>query len=107
MAHFVHLHNHTGYSLLDGAARIPDLVKKAKELQMPALAVTDHGVMFGAIEFYKECRRQGVKPIIGCEVYMAPESRLDRRPGVDDLRYHLILLCKNETGYRNLVKIVS
>src|SRR6056297_3995849 len=96
---FVHLHNHTGYSLLDGAARIPDLVRRARELSMPALAITDHGVMYGVVEFYKECRRQGIKPIIGCEVYMARRTRFDRKPRVDEDRYHMVLLCKDHDGY--------
>ena len=105
---FTHLHVHTGYSLLDGSARIPELVKRAKELGMDSLAITDHGVMYGAIDFYKECRKQGIKPIIGCEVYVAPNSRFDREPGSEDERYyHLILLAETNEGYSNLSKIVT
>ncbi len=104
---FVHLHVHTEYSLLDGANRIKDLVSKVKESGMKAVAITDHGVMYGAIEFYKECMKQGVKPIIGCEVYVAPRSRFDKEPGKDDRFGHMILLCKNNVGYSNLIKIVS
>ena len=104
---FVHLHVHTEYSLLDGACRIGALVKRAKALGQTALAVTDHGVMYGAVAFYKACREAGVKPIIGCEVYVAPRSRLDREHGLDNEYSHLILLCKNETGYRNLCYLVS
>ena len=81
MANFTHLHVHTGYSLLDGSAKIPDLVARAKELGFDSLAITDHGVMYGCIEFYKECKKQGIKPIIGCEVYVAPQSRFDKTSG--------------------------
>jgi DNA polymerase-3 subunit alpha len=104
---FVHLHNHSEYSLLDGACRVKGLVSQAVELGMPAVAITDHGVLYGVIDFYREAKKQGIKPIIGCEVYVAPRSRLDREARVDDNQYHLILLCKNETGYKNLVKLVS
>ena len=104
---FVHLHVHTEYSLLDGACRISKLAQRAKELGQTALAVTDHGVMYGAVAFYKACRAAGVKPIIGCEVYVAPRSRLDKEHGLDNNYSHLILLCKNETGYRNLCYLVS
>ena len=104
---FVHLHVHTEYSLLDGDCRIEPLVARAKELGQTALAVTDHGVMYGAVAFYKACCAAGIKPIIGCEVYVAPRSRFDKEHGVDSEYTHLILLCKNETGYRNLVAIVS
>lgn len=104
---FVHLHVHTEYSLLDGANRIKELPKRVKELGMDAVAITDHGVMYGAIEFYKECKKQGVKPIIGCEVYVAPRSRTQKENNIDDKYGHLILLCKNNTGYKNLIKIVS
>jgi len=104
---FVHLHVHTEYSLLDGANRIKDLVKKVKDNGMKALAITDHGVMYGAIEFYKECILQGIKPIIGSEVYVAPRSRLSKEPNIDDRYGHMILLCKDNIGYQNLIKIVS
>ncbi len=104
---FTHLHVHTAYSLLDGACRISDLVARAKELGMTSLAITDHGVMFGCVEFYKACKEQGIKPIIGCEVYVAPRSRMDKEAGLDKGYGHLILLCENDTGYRNLVKLVS
>ena len=104
---FVHLHVHTEYSLLDGANRIKDLVKKVKESGMKAVAITDHGVMYGAIEFYKECIKNGIKPIIGCEVYVAPRTRFDKEPGIDDKMGHMILLAKDNTGYQNLIKIVS
>ena len=104
---FVHLHLHTEYSLLDGACRTDRLAQRAKELGQSAVAVTDHGVMYGAVAFYKACRAAGVKPIIGCEVYVAPRSRLDREHGIDNEYSHLILLCRNETGYRNLCFLVS
>lgn len=104
---FTHLHVHTEYSLLDGAARINKLVKKAGELGMPALAITDHGVMYGVIDFYKACKKQGIKPIIGCEVYVAPGKLTEKNAGRDDKNYHLVLLAENMEGYRNLVKIVS
>ena len=104
---FVHLHVHTEYSLLDGACRIEKLAKRAKELGQTALAVTDHGVMYGAVAFYKACLKEGVKPIVGCEVYVAPRTRHDKEHGVDNNYSHLILLCKNETGYRNLCYLVS
>ncbi len=104
---FVHLHVHSEYSLLDGACRIGEMAKRAKEMGQTALAVTDHGVMYGAVAFYKACVEAGIKPIIGCEVYVAPRDRTDRDP-VEDRRYtHLILLCKNETGYHNLCELVS
>lgn len=104
---FVHLHVHTEYSLLDGANRIRDLVKKVKDLGMKACAITDHGVMYGAVEFYKECVKNDIKPIIGCEVYVAPRSRLDKEAGIDDKYGHLILLAKDNEGYKNLIKLVS
>ena len=107
MRPFVHLHNHTAYSLLDGAGRITDEVARAAELGMPALAITDHGVMYGAVEFYRACKKAGIKPIIGCEVYVAPRSRFDKESKVDAAPYHLILLVRNEQGYRNLCKLVS
>lgn len=107
MPKFVHLHIHSEFSLLDGANRIKDLPVRAKELGMDAIALTDHGVMYGAIDFYKVCKKEGIKPIIGCEVYVAPRSRFDKEPGVDNHYYHLILLAKNNQGYKNLSKLVS
>ena len=104
---FTHLHLHTEFSLLDGACRIDRLVGRAKELGFTSLAITDHGVMYGAVNFYRECAAAGIKPIIGCEVYVAPRSRSDREHGVDSQYTHLILLCKDETGYRNLSYLVS
>jgi len=104
---FVHLHNHSEYSLLDGACRIKDLVSRAVEMDMPAIAVTDHGVLYGVMDFYREARKQGIKPVIGCEVYVAQRSRFDKETRLDDNSYHLTLLCKNMTGYRNLVELVS
>jgi DNA polymerase-3 subunit alpha len=107
-AEFVHLHLHTQYSLLDGAIRLDELFEKAKEYRMPALAMTDHGTMFGVIEFYQQALKNGIKPIIGCEVYVAPGSRLDKTTkGPSEASYHLILLAKNLAGYRNLMKLVS
>ncbi|PIE98987.1 MAG: DNA polymerase III subunit alpha [Treponema sp.] len=104
---FVHLHTHTDFSILDGAAKIKKLVKKAKDLGQKALAITDHGNMFGVVDFENECITQGIKPIIGSEFYIAPESRFDKKE-VDGRRYyHLILLAKNETGYRNLMRLSS
>ncbi len=104
---FTHLHVHSEYSLLDGACRIRDLPKRARELGQTSLAITDHGVMYGAVAFYKECLKEGIHPIIGCEVYVAPRTRFDMERGEDSVRYHLILLCKNETGYKNLCYMVS
>jgi len=104
---FVHLHVHTEYSLLDGACRIKDLVSACKEKGMKAIAMTDHGVMFGAIDFYNECKAQGIKPIIGCEVYTARRTRFDKESAYDSDYGHLILLAKNNVGYKNLIKIVS
>ncbi len=105
---FTHLHVHTEYSLLDGSGKIKELVSRTKELGMDSLAITDHGVMYGVIDFYKECKAQGIKPIIGCEVYVAPNSRFDREAGAGDERYHhLVLLAENNIGYQNLIKIVS
>ena len=104
---FVHLHVHTEYSLLDGANRIKDLVKKVKDLGMKACAITDHGVMYGAVEFYKECVKNDIKPIIGVEAYVAPRSRFSKETGIDDKYGHLILLAKNNEGYQNLIKMVS
>ncbi len=107
MSKFVHLHVHSEYSLLDGANRIKDLPVRAKELGMDAIALTDHGAMYGVIDFYKECKKNGVKPIIGCEVYVAPRSRFDKEPGIDNHYAHLILLAKDKKGYQNLIKLVS
>ncbi|MBM7867354.1 DNA polymerase III subunit alpha [Heliomicrobium gestii] len=104
---FVHLHVHTEYSLLDGAARIGKLVDRAAELDMPALAITDHGVMYGVIDFYKKAKARGVKPIIGCEVYVASRTMVDRDPQKDSDQHHLVLLAKDLEGYRNLTALVS
>src|SRR5213083_2266094 len=104
---FVHLHLHTEYSLLDGSIRMKELMKKAAELKMPAVAMTDHGNLFGAIEFYQEAQRAGVKPIIGCEAYVAPGSHKDRPASRRDAAYHFTLLARDETGYRNLVKLIT
>ena len=107
MSKFVHLHVHSEYSLLDGANRIKDLPRRAKELGMDAIALTDHGVMYGVIDFYKECKKEGIKPIIGCEVYVAPRNRNDKEAGIDNKYNHLILIAKNNNGYKNLSKMVS
>ena len=107
MERFVHLHVHSEYSLLDGACRIERLVEKVKALGQPAVAITDHGVMYGAIEFYHAAKKAGVKPIIGCEVYVAPRTRFDKQHRVDSSPYHMVLLCENEEGYQNLIKLVS
>jgi len=105
---FVHLHLHTQYSLLDGANRIEDLVAKAKACQMPAMAITDHGNMFGAVEFYLKCKKAGIKPLIGCELYIAPDSRFSKdSKGISEAAYHLILLCQNLEGYKNLSYLTS
>ena len=104
---FTHLHVHTEYSLLDGAARIGELLDAAKNLGMNSLAITDHGTMYGVINFYKEAVKRGIKPIIGCEFYVAPYSCLDRDKVEDANPYHLVLLAKNNNGYRNLVKLAS
>ena len=104
---FTHLHLHTEFSLLDGACRIEQLVLRAKELGMQSLAITDHGNMYGAVDFYKACKKHGIKPIIGCEVYVAPRTRFDKEKALDKEYNHLILLCKNKIGYKNLIKLVS
>ena len=105
---FTHLHVHTEYSLLDGANKIKEYVKRIKELGMTAGAITDHGVMYGVIDFYKEAKSAGINPILGCEVYVAPNSRFDKElTGGEDRYYHLVLLAENNKGYENLVKIVS
>ena len=105
---FVHLHVHTEYSLLDGSNKITEYVARVKELGMDSAAITDHGVMYGVIDFYREAKKAGINPILGCEVYVAPGSRFDREiTGGDDRYYHLVLLAENNTGYANLMKIVS
>ena len=104
---FAHLHVHSEYSLLDGACRIGPLVERAKELGQTALAITDHGVMYGAVAFYKAAVAAGIRPIIGCEVYVAPRTRFDKQHEFDAEARHLVLLCENEEGYRNLSYLVS
>ena len=107
MKPFVHLHLHTEYSLLDGACRISELPKRVKEAGQEACAITDHGCMYGVVDFYKACKKEGIKPIIGCEVYVAPRTRFDKVFQVDNKPYHLVLLCENQQGYQNLIKLVS
>lgn len=107
MSGFTHLHVHSEYSLLDGACRIKELVKRVKELGQDAVAVTDHGNVYAAVELFDECQKQGIKAIIGCEVYVAPRTRFDKVNKIDTSPFHLVLLCKNETGYKNLIKLVS
>ncbi len=107
MVAFVHLHVHSEYSLLDGACRLDGLLERVKSLGQTAVAVTDHGVMYGLVEFYKKAKKAGVKPILGCEVYVAPRTRTDRQHGIDNDNHHLVLLCENATGYANLVRLVS
>src|SRR5436305_1681801 len=103
---FVHLHVHTHYSLLDGANKIPELVKRTKALGMDSVAITDHGCMFGVIEFYNECKKEGIKPILGMEAYMAPGARQDRSAAHGgEAAYHLLLLCENLDEYKNLLKL--
>src|SRR6266705_324447 len=105
---FVHLHTHSEYSLLDGASRVDALFERAARFDMPALALTDHGVMFGALDFYEAGLRTGVKPILGVEAYVAPGSRFDRAPGENEEKYrHLTILASDETGYRNLLRLVT
>ena len=105
---FTHLHVHTEYSLLDGSSKIKELAVKAKELGMDSMAITDHGAMFGVIDFYRAAKENGIKPILGCEVYVAPGSRFDRENvHGEDRYYHLVLLAENNEGYQNLMKIVS
>ena len=104
---FCHLHTHTEYSLLDGEASIKKLVKRVAELGMDSCAITDHGTMYGVVDFYRECKANGIKPIIGCEVYVAPQSRFSKVYGVDNKYSHLILLAENEVGYKNLIYLVS
>src|SRR5215510_9403129 len=111
MAHadFVHLHLHTEYSLLDGACRLDRLMDRAHELKFSSLSITDHGVLYGAIDFYKAAQEKGIKPIIGCEVYVAPGSRFEKKTssGGRDVYHHLVLLAKDEAGYKNLVKLTT
>ncbi len=107
MVDFTHLHIHTEYSILDGACRIKPLIKHVKAMGQTAVAITDHGVMHGCIDFYLACKAEGIKPIIGCEVYVAPRTRFDKVHGLDNARYHLVLLAKNYNGYKNLIKLVS
>ncbi|MBS4021426.1 MAG: DNA polymerase III subunit alpha [Dethiobacter sp.] len=104
---FVHLHCHSEYSLLDGASRIRDMIGRAKVLGMPALAITDHGTMYGVIDFYKEAKKAGIKPLIGCEVYVSPRRRTDRDPRIDSKQHHLVLLARDQEGYLNLMELVS
>ena len=104
---FTHLHVHSHYSLLDGLPKIDELLDYVKELGMDSVALTDHGVLYGAVEFYQKAKKRGIKPIIGCEMYVAFEGMQDRRPNIDDKRYHLILLAKNEEGYKNLVQLIT
>ncbi|MGH9388114.1 MAG: PHP domain-containing protein, partial [Vicinamibacteria bacterium] len=106
---FVHLHNHSDFSLLDGASRVDEIVELAARYKMPAVALTDHGNMFGAVSFFKAAKRQGVKPILGCEIYVAPKSRFDKsvNGSVSDTNNHLVLLAETNEGYKNLVKLVT
>ena len=104
---FVHLHVHSEYSLLDGACRIPKLIEQVKAMGQTAVALTDHGVMYGAYPFYEAARNAGIRPILGCEVYVAKRTRHDREHLLDRKSYHLILLCENQKGYQNLVKLIS
>ena len=104
---FTHLHVHTEFSLLDGANRISGMMDHLKKIGQNAIAITDHGVMYGVVDFYRAAKGAGIKPIIGCEVYVAPRSRFDKVHGQDNNPYHLILLCKNQEGYRNLIHMVS
>src|SRR3984957_2617954 len=106
-APFTHLHVHTHYSLLDGANKIPELVKRAKALGMDSLAITDHGCMFGVVEFFNECKKEGIKPILGMEAYMAPGDRRERGGVPGETAYHLLLLAQNLEGYHNLLKLSS
>ena len=104
---FTHLHVHSHYSLLDGLTKIDELIQKAKDDGCDSLAITDHGVMYGAIEFYQKCKKAGIKPIIGVEAYLAPGSRLDKNSRSEERNYHLVLLAKDKIGYRNLIKLTS
>jgi DNA polymerase III subunit alpha len=102
---YVHLHNHTQYSLLDGLTKVPALIQKVKDTGMEAVAMTDHGTLSGAIEFYKEATKQGVKPIIGMEAYIANRKHTDKEAGIDKGYYHLIILAMNDQGYKNLMRL--
>ena len=104
---FTHLHVHSHYSLLDGLSKIDDLIKGAKKYGMKSLALTDHGVMYGVIEFYQKAKEAGVKPIIGVEAYLARNGHLNKRPKIDERPYHLVLLAKNAQGYKNLIKLTT
>ncbi|KKS75445.1 MAG: polymerase III, subunit alpha protein [Candidatus Azambacteria bacterium GW2011_GWA2_42_9] len=104
---FTHLHVHSHYSLLDGLIKIDDLVAKTKELGMDSIALTDHGAIYGAVEFFQKAKKAGIKPIIGCEVYVASESMADKNPGTGNKRFHLTLLVKNKIGYKNLVQLIT
>ncbi len=105
--YFTHLHLHSHYSLLDGLSKIDELLNKAKEMGLDSLALTDHGVLYGAIEFYYKAKECGIKPIIGCELYLAPRSLYDKVPKIDTKFYHIPVLVKNKTGYKNLLKLVT
>src|SRR4030042_205811 len=107
MKNFTHLHVHSQYSLLDGLPKINEMLDHVQKLGMTACALTDHGVLYGAIEFYKAAKERGIKPIIGCEIYVAFERMHQKRPGIDDKRYHMVLLVKNKEGYKNLVKLIT
>jgi len=106
---YIHLHNHSEYSILDGCLKVKDLVEAAYDNKMPAVAMTDHGNVFGAVQFFKAAKARGIKPILGCEVYVAPKSRLDRGGNSNEEThyYHLVLLVKNEAGYRNLCRLIT
>src|SRR3989338_6471804 len=106
MGKFTHLHTHSHYSLLDGLAKIDDLVSRTKELGMDSLAITDHGNVYGAVEFYKKAKAAGIKPILGVEAYIAPGDHRDKTPAIGEKYYHLILLCKNNAGWKNLLKLI-
>ena len=104
---FAHLHVHTQYSLLDGMCRIPSLIQRAKDLGQTSIAITDHGVMYGVVDFYKQAKAAGIHPVIGCEVYVAPRKRADRLHEMDASAFHLVLLAETDEGYRNLMKLSS